>query len=170
MPPDLEGFVDEAPPNGLAVERMKALSPGAKVVLVGGVLLFFSLFLTWQNLEIDYGRTGTGTQMLDGWDVWGLLVAFLTLGLLTLVVVVKASDLEVSPDIAWELVAVGLSVALLGLVVVKNLTDVDSAWPSYLGVVLAAMVVAGACLDWSHARSEERGALRRRRRRIRSAV
>jgi hypothetical protein len=164
MTSDVDGFLDEAPPKGLAMERIKGLSTGGKVLLVGCALLFFSLFLTWQNLEIDFGQAGTATQMLDGWDVWGLLIAFVLIGLVSLVLIVKVSDLELPTTVPWELVIVVVSVALLGLVLLKNLTDANSAWASYLGVALAGLVVAGAALDWRQARNEWRSGLRRRRR------
>ena len=58
---------------------------------------------------------------------------------------------------------------LLGLTLLKNVTDVDSAWASYLGVALAVLIVVGAVLDLLQARSERSSALRRRRR-VRSAA
>ncbi len=36
------------------MESIKALSRSTKLVLVAGTLLFVSLFLTWQNLEVDF--------------------------------------------------------------------------------------------------------------------
>jgi hypothetical protein len=166
MRSDLDAFLDEGPPRRLAVEKLRGLSLGAKLVLASGTLLFFSLFLTWQNLEIDYGRTGTGTQMLDGWDIFGLVVGFLTLGLLAFVVVVKLYDTDLAPEASTELVTLALATAIFGLVVVKNLTDRNSAWASYLGVVLATAVVVGALLDWASERIG-RNAVPGRRRRIR---
>src|SRR5688572_22711200 len=102
MTSDADGFLDEGPPRGLAVERMKELSWGAKIVLAGGLLLFFSLFLTWQNVEIVYPGAGTDTRLLDGFDSFGLVIGLLTLGLVTLVFVAKFADVDVSPDVAWE--------------------------------------------------------------------
>jgi hypothetical protein len=170
MSPDADGFLDEAPPRGLATERMKELSWGAKTVLVGGLLLFFSLFLTWQNLEIDYGRTGTGTEMLDAFDSFGLVIALLTIALISIVAVAKLADVDASPDVAWELYALILAVIVLGLVIVKNLTDRDSAWASYLGLILAVVVVVGAYLDWSHSRPGRHSLVRRRRKGVKPAA
>jgi hypothetical protein len=170
MRSDLDGFVDEVPPRRTAVRRIKGLSPSSKIVLGGCVLLFFSLFLTWQNLEVDYGRAGTGTQLLDGWDLFGLLIGMLSLGLLLLIVVVRMSDVDVSADFPWELLTLVVASTILGLVVLKNLTDRDSAWVSYLGLVLAAGVVAGAFLDWSQAIRRGGALVRRRRRRVRPAA
>jgi hypothetical protein len=170
MRSDLDAFLDEGRPKGVAVSKVKGLSLGAKLLLASSILLFFSLFLTWQNLEVDYGRAGTGTQMLDGWDVFGLVIGFLTLGLITLVVVVKLYEAEVPTDVSWELFAIVLATAILGLVVAKNLTDRDSAWASYLAAALAAAVVVGAVLDWSSERIGRNAVPRRRRRRLRSVV
>jgi hypothetical protein len=163
MPPDLDGYLDEPPPRAFNAERIKGLSLGAKIVLGGAALLFFSLFLTWQNLKIVYKGAGTGTQMLDGWDVWGLFIGFLLLGLVGLVLVAKTSDVEFWPDVAWELVILVVSATIFLLVLVKNVTDRNSAWVSYLAVVLAGGIVAGAFLDWTSERLG-RFALPRRRR------
>lgn len=132
-----------------------------------GILLFLSLFLTWQNREVDYGATGTDTAMLDGWDAWGVLIGFATVGLVTLVLLVN-SDVDMSPDIRWDVIVFGGAIAIFLLTLLKNLTDADSAWASYLGVLLAAGLVFGGYLDWADERS--RRSLRRpRRRRLRSA-
>jgi hypothetical protein len=169
MRTDADGYLEEGQPRGIAVERIRGLSLGAKLVLAGTTFLFFSLFLTWQNLEIDYGRTGTGTQMLDGWDAPGLVVGLLTLGLLTLTAVVYLSDVDISPDFPWELVTLVLASTIFFLVVVKNLSDQDSAWASYLAIVLAGIVVAGALLDWRGYEPRRRPRVGRRRRLRRGA-
>ena len=40
------------------MDRIKGLSTGSKIVLGCGMLLFFSLFFTWQNLQVDFGPRG----------------------------------------------------------------------------------------------------------------
>lgn len=142
------------------MDRVKGLSTGSKIVLACGVLLFFSLFLTWQNLQVDYGRAGTAVLPQDGWDVWGLLIGLVTLAVVSLVAVVHATDVDVPDDVPWEQVVLGLAALLFGLTLVKNLTDADSSWVSYLGLVLAAGVVGGAYLDWARERVWERQASR----------
>jgi hypothetical protein len=166
MTPDVDGFLDEPPPRAFAVERIKGISLGAKVVLTGAALLFMSLFLTWQNLQVVYEGAGTGTQMLDGWDVWGLLIGFLALGLIGVVLVAKTSDLEFWPDVAWELIVLAVSATIFALVLVKNMTDRNSAWVSYLALAIAGAIVGGALLDWTSERLG-RYAVPRRRRRVR---
>ncbi len=136
------------------MERMKTLSRGTKLVLAGGVLLFFDLFFTWQKLEVDYGRAGTGHELLDGWDAWGLLIGLLTMALVALVVIVHLTDVELSPDVPWGLITLGLASAVFVLTVVKNLTDADSALASYVGIVLAALAVVGAYMTRAEARPE----------------
>ncbi len=138
------------------MDRIKGLSTGSKIVLGCGMLLFFSLFFTWQNLQVDFGRAGIATLTLDGWDFWGLLIGLVTMTVVTLVVVVHATEIEVSEDVPWEGVILVLAGALLGLAILKNLTDAHSAWMSYLGLALAAGVVVGSYLDWSRERVWER--------------
>ncbi|MGH3076933.1 MAG: hypothetical protein ACRDPZ_01980 [Gaiellaceae bacterium] len=133
------------------MERFKALSTGPKLVLVATPLLLVSLFFTWQKLEVDFGRAGSAEAMLDGWDFWGLLIGFLTLGLTSFAVVAYLTDVELSEEVPWERLVLGAGMAILALTVLKNLTDADSAWASYAGVLLAALVALGAYETWAEA-------------------
>lgn len=133
------------------MERFKALSTGPKLVLVATPLLLVSLFFTWQKLEVDFGRAGSAEAMLDGWDFWGLLIGLLTLGLTSLAVVAYLTDVELSEEVPWERVVLGAGIAILALTVIKNLTDADSAWASYVGVLLSALVALGAYETWAEA-------------------
>ncbi len=141
---------DDAPERPL-VERLKSLSRGEIVVVVAAALLVVDLFLTWQNLEVDFGPQGTATSKLDGWDAWGLLIALTSIGLIVLVLVVYVSEIEVSADVRWELWILVGAIALFVMTLAKNLTDADSAWASYVGVVLAGVVVVGASMIWGQA-------------------
>jgi len=138
------------------MDRVKGLSTGSKIVLACGVLLFLSLFATWQNLQVDYGRSGKAVLPQDGWDIWGLLIALVVIAAVSVVVVVHATDVDVSDDVAWEQVVLGLAALLVGLTLVKNVTDADSSWVSYLGVAFALGVAGGAYLDWARERVWER--------------
>jgi hypothetical protein len=170
MTPDVDGFLDEPPPRAFAVERVTRIPLGAKIVLAGAALLFFSLFLTWQNLEIVYQGAGTGTQMLDGWDALGLVIGFLLLGLVGVVLIAKTADPNAWPDVDWEVVVLVLSGAIFALVLVKNLTDRNSATVSYVALFIAGTIVSGAFLDWTSQRLRRYGIPRRRRRRLNSGV
>jgi hypothetical protein len=127
------------------MERIASLSKGTKLMLASGSLLFFDLFLTWQNLRQHYGRYDV-TASLDGWDRWGLLLGLLTLALLT-IVTLRETDVELSPDVPWNRIVLGLAAGMLVVAALKNLTDADSAWASYLGVVLAGVALVGAYLE-----------------------
>jgi hypothetical protein len=69
-----------------------------------------------------------------------------TLGLLALVVL-RAIEVELSPDLPWNRITLGLAAAAFAVAVLKNATDMHSAWAAYAGVVLAAGMLAGALLD-----------------------
>ena len=87
--------------------KFKSLSRGTQIVLVSGPLLLFSLFLTWQNVAVDYGPAGIATLPLDGFDAWGLLLGLLVLSTLTLVVLTKLTVVEMSSDVPWVKVRSG---------------------------------------------------------------
>jgi len=135
------------------MRRFGSLSTGTKVMLVAGTLLFFDLFLTWQKLPTRYGRRFDVTTDLDAWDGWGLLLGLGTLALLTLLIL-RETNVELSPDVPWSRITLFLTVGMLSVVVAKNLLDAYSALASYAGVVLAAACVAGAWLDRDRAQPE----------------
>ena len=149
----------------------KALSRGSQIVLVAGSLLFLSLFFTWQNVEVDYGRAGVATMALDGWDAWGLLLALLLLATIVLVALRNFTEGELSEEVAWTKITLGLGAAIFAVAAVKNVTDASSSWASYGFVVLAGAVLVGTYLDWAEERRGERPALAPRKRRgLRSAA
>jgi len=150
--------------------RFKALSRGTKLVLVAGPVLFFSLFFNWQTLKIDYGPAGIATQPQDGWDAWGLLIALLVSAAVTLVVLVRMSEVEMSEEIPWETVTLGLGIATFALAVLKNLTDANSTWASYGFVAIAGLLAVGTYLNWAETRTSKTPLLGRKRRGFSSAA
>lgn len=150
--------------------KFKALSRGTQIVLVAGPLLLFSLFFTWQNLQIDYGAAGVAPLSLDGWDAWGLLLALLVVATVTIVALKGLTDVEMSDDIPWAKLTFGLGLGVFAVAVVKNLTDADSSWPSYGFVALAGGVAAGAYLDWAATHGRRQPLSTQKRGGIRSAA
>jgi heme/copper-type cytochrome/quinol oxidase subunit 3 len=148
----------------------KALSRGSQLVLVAGPLLFFSLFFTWQYVEVDYGRAGTAKLSMDGWDAWGLLIALLVLTIVVLVALLNFTEGELSEDVPWLTITFGLGAALLAVTAVKSATDAGSTWLSYGFVGLAVAVAAGTYIDWAATRRREHPALQRKRRGLRSTA
>jgi hypothetical protein len=150
--------------------KFKALSRGTQLVLVAGPLLFLSLFFTWQYVAVDYGRAGVAKISLDGWDVWGLLLALLVTATVVLVVLRTFTDVEMSEDVPWLTICFGLGVAIFAVAVLKNLTDAGSSWASYGFVALAGVVAVGTYLDWTAERRPARAPLGRKRRGLRSTA
>jgi hypothetical protein len=147
------------------VDKLRALPLGAKLVLTAGPLLVLSLFFTWQNVRVDYGPAGVAVLPQDGWDAWGLFIGLATVAVVTLVVLRRLTEVELSDDVPWERITLALGL-LVGIVtVVKSLTDENSTWWSYAFVALAVVVALGAYLDWNAHRRELAGALVGRERR-----
>ena len=150
--------------------RIKTLSRGTKLVLAAGPVFFLSLFFNWQVLKIDYGRAGIADQPQDGWDAWGLLIALLVVATVTLVVLVRMTEVEMSEDLPWDNVTFGLGLATFALAIVKSLTDANSTWASYGFVAIAGVLALGTYLNWAEQRTGRRVPLGRKRRRVSSAA
>jgi hypothetical protein len=148
----------------------KGLARGAQLVLAAGPLLFFSLFLTWQDVSVDYGRAGVAKMALDGWDAWGGLLALLVGATVVFVALSHVTDVELSDRVTWPTVTLGLGLAVAAVAVVKSLTDAGSTIASYAFVALACVVAAGTYLDWVASRRVARPALSREGRGFSSAA
>jgi hypothetical protein len=121
-------------------------------------------------VEVDYGPAGVATAALDGFDAWGLLLALLVLGTVTIVALQNLTDVELSEDVPWTKVTFGLGLGTAAVALVKNLTDAGSSWLSYGFVALAIAVAYGTYLEWTADRKEASPLLARKRRGIRSAA
>ena len=150
--------------------NFKALSRGSQLVLVAGPLLILSLFFTWQNVEVDYGRAGVAAMSLDGWDAWGLLLALLVMATVAIVGLRNFTEVEFSDDVPWPKITLGLGMGILAVAVLKSLTDAGSSWLSYGFVGLAVAVSVGTYLDWATTRKSDGPVLQRKRRGISSVV
>jgi hypothetical protein len=137
------------------VSRIAELPLGTKVLAAAGTLLFVDLFMTWQEVALDFGPGAEVTRSLDAWDSWGLLIGLLTLALLAGVVVRQTNDELAALGGRWELAALVVTALVLVIVLAKSVRDDGSAWASYAGALLASLMTLGACLDWARARSEE---------------
>ena len=133
------------------MKTIATFGTGTKLLLAAGGLLLVDLFLTWQAMPVNFGRNGTVTKSLDAWDGWGLLIGLATL-LVVILAVVREFDDGLAFDARWSRVVLGLGILVFALVVLKNLRDSDSTWASYVGVVLAGLVAAGAYLNFTYER------------------
>jgi hypothetical protein len=121
------------------MRRANDLVGGRMLVLGAAVLLLVDTFAPWQRLSVD--------RFSYSWNAWhgdkGVLLGVLTA---TLVVwtVVRALGVVLPARVAAESVTLALAVLLFAIATVKNIHDDDSAWGSYVGVVIAAAIVAVA--------------------------
>ena len=150
--------------------KFKAVSQGTQIVLVAGPLVVLSLFFTWQHVEVDYGRAGIAIMSLDGWDVWGLLLAVLVIATVVIVAIRAFSETELSENVPWPTLTFVLGLSAFGVALLKNLTDPGSSWGSYGFVALAGAVAVGTSLDWLAARKPPAPLPVQRRRGLRSAA
>ncbi len=119
------------------------ISNGTKLILGAGVLLLIDTFFEWQ--KVDLGIVSVGQNAWHGF--WGIVMALaliLLLGWVVIQVLNVKLNFELPITEAW--LTVGLGVIVFAFALLKNLIDDYSAWPAYLGVVLAALVAIGAWL------------------------
>jgi hypothetical protein len=121
------------------MDRFKALPLGRQLIIGGGVLLFIDTFLPWQ--KVSFLSSSVSATAWHGF--WGVL-----LGLLTIAIVVWVGahvlGVELPVNLPDGLVTLSLGGLILLFALVKTFTEDFSAWASYLGIVLAAAVAAGA--------------------------
>jgi hypothetical protein len=148
------------------MKKFGSLSLGTKLVLAAGPVLFLSLFFNWQMLRVDYGPAGVAKMPQDGWDAWGLLIGILVIATVTLVVLRRLTEVEMSDDVPWETIVLGTGVSTFLIAVLKSLTDADSTWASYAFVAVAGVLAAGAYLAWADTREGGAPLLKRKRRAV----
>jgi hypothetical protein len=127
------------------MERFNALGRGAQIMLVAGVLLFISLFLPWQDFDLNglAGALGVDTT-LNAWNgFWGWMLGLLTIVLLAWLVV-RLMSVNIPLPVSTAMTAALLGVLIVFFAVIKNLADDESTIWSYIGVALAIAVAVGA--------------------------
>jgi len=128
--------------------QLNALSTGRKLILGAGLLLFIDTFLTWQKVEVKIADVTAISATANAWHgFWGVLLGLLTIAVLAWVAA-RALGVALPAYIPGGLVTLALGGLILIFAVLKNLTDDFSAWGSIVGIVLAAVVAAGAWLTF----------------------
>lgn len=127
---------------------LASISTGTKLVLGAGLLLLIDTFLSWQKVSVDVSGVEVTAASVNAWHgFWGVLLGLLTIVLLVWVgLQVAKVDLPIKLPVADSMVTLGLGGLILVFAVIKNLVDDFSTVWSYIGVVLAAAVAAGAWL------------------------
>jgi hypothetical protein len=118
-------------PRGLAFER--------SLVFAASALFLADTFLPWQQLSQG--------QFSYSWNAWhgdkGVLMGSLAAALIVCVAAC-ALGLAESTRVPEAGATLALAVLVFTLAVVKNVHDDYSAWGSYVGLVVAAGIVAAA--------------------------
>ena len=126
------------------MDKFKELALGRQLILVGGVLLIIDSFFAWQKITFN----GIGiSASASAWHGWGVLMALLTIAIVGWVAA-RVYGVELPENLPDGLVTLVLGGLILLFALVKNLSDDYSAWASYVGIVLAGVVAAGAWLNF----------------------
>ena len=123
------------------MDKINELSLGRKLILGAGVLLFIDMFLHWQS--VDVGPFTVGRNGIHGF--WGVFILLMTIALVAFVGA-RAFGVELPEALPDGLISLVLGALILLFAVIKNIADDYSAWPSYVGIVLAAVIAYGGWL------------------------
>jgi hypothetical protein len=123
---------------------LRTLSTGTKILLGAGVLLLIDTFLAWQKVSVEVGGVELASASRNAWHgFWGVAMGVVLIALLVWVGL-QVAKVDISavnvPERTATMVLAGL---VFVLALLKNLVDDYSAWPSYVGIVLAAGVAVG---------------------------
>ena len=140
---------DEADPlvetKGTVMEQPNALSTGRKLILGAGALLLIDSFFHWQ---------ASGPYGLNAWHgFWGVLLGLMTLALLAWVGA-RAFGVALPASVPDGLSTLGVGVLMTLFALLKALSDSYTAWPAYVGIVLAAVVAYGGWLNFQDSGEE----------------
>jgi hypothetical protein len=123
---------------------LRALSTGTKLLLGAGLLLLIDTFLAWQKVSVEVGGVEIASASQNAWHgFWGVAMGLVLIALLVWVGLQVANVEVPNLNLPERTVTVVLAVLVLVLALLKNIVDDYSAWPSYVGVVLAAGVAVG---------------------------
>jgi hypothetical protein len=123
---------------------LRTLSTGTKLLLAAGVLLLIDTFLAWQKVSVEVGGVEIASASRNAWHgFWGVAMGLVLIALLVWVALQVANVDLPDLNVPERTVTVVLAVLVFVLALLKNLVDDYSAWPSYVGVVLAAGVAVG---------------------------
>jgi hypothetical protein len=132
------GLLDER----ISMPDLRTLSRGMQIAGASAVLLLIVSFFNWWS--VDVGPFDVGENAWHGF--WGVVMGLLTLVFIGwLVARLMAVDLPELP-VPWRTIALVLAALILVFAVIKNIDDPESTIWSYLGVLFAAGIAAGAWL------------------------
>lgn len=123
---------------------LRSLSTGMKLAGAAAVLLLIDTFLPWQSIDLP---EPFGSVSQNAWNgFWGVVLGLLTIAFVAWLVARLTGVAIPELPVPERTIALALGVLILVFALLKNLTDDYSSFFSYVGVVLAAGVAAGAWL------------------------
>jgi len=129
------------------MERFNALGRGTQMMLVSSVLLLIISFFNWQEVEFDLGPLGSGSAGVSAWDDFlGIVMGLLAIVLIARIVA-RVAAVEIPIPVSYAVTSGVLAFLIFACALIKNLTDDYSTWASYVGVVLAFLIAAGAWME-----------------------
>jgi len=133
------------------MERFTALSRGAQLMFVAGVLLLIDTFLPWQDVGDEVGDIaeafGVDTSFTAWHGFWGVMLGLLTIVLVAWVLIRMLGN-EFRLPVSETMVAAGLGLLIFLFALIKVLVDNEfrAAW-AWVGLILAALVAIGAWMQ-----------------------
>src|SRR4029077_7392219 len=125
------------------MEQLNALSMGRKLILGAGLLLLIDSFLNWQSVSFAGGSIGQ-----SAWHgFWGVLIGLMLIVLLGWVAA-RAFGVALPANVPDGLLTLALGGLIVLFALIKALSDSYTAWPAYVGIILAAGGAAGAWLNF----------------------
>ncbi len=122
------------------MEQLKDLHRSRQLILGAGVLLLIFTFFSWQSVEF----AGVEVASRNAWHgFWGVLLGLATVAIL-IWVGARTANVAVPENVPDGMITAALGLVVFLCALLKNLTDDYSAWASYVGLVLAALVAVGA--------------------------
>jgi hypothetical protein len=137
--------IQQVATKGTTMEQLNALSTGRKLILGAGALLLIDSFFHWQAVG-PYG-----------WSAWhgflGVLLGLMTLAILAWVGA-RAFGIALPANVPDGLLTLGLGALMVLFAFIKAVSDSWTAWPAYVGIVLAAGVAIGGWLNFQDSGEE----------------
>ncbi len=117
--------------------------PALLIVVGGGFLMLVDTLLGWQSISV-----GGLAYSRNAWHgFWGVVLGLMAVAFL-LNAITQAGIVEFRLRLPHRLFSLVLAPAMFVFAVIKTITDDHSAWPSYVGFVLAGALSYGAWVEF----------------------
>jgi len=118
-----------------------------QLMLVGGVLLLIDTFLHWQEVSAKVAGVTIVSAGVTAWHgFWGIIMCLALVALLAWMVA-RLAGVKIPLPFSDTMLAAGLAAIVLLFALIKSLADDYSTKWSYIGIVLAGVLAAGAWLE-----------------------